>query len=344
MKKNESKNNRKRRRILLAFIMILFTGIILTASTYAWFTANRTVKVESVDVTVTTSTGLQISADATNWKSVVTNADITGAKWLGVTNQLPNGTGGVMAPVSTAGETDSKTGFMNMYKGTIVTNKSTGNNILTTAKSTETNSTTTGETGDFVAFDLFFQSNEAHDIYLTSNSSVKATAEKTDSGIQNAARVAFITEGNVPYGSAASAAQALKKPGTPYIWEPNYDVHTASGIDNARNTYGITTTATGGAKLAYNGVKTTIAESAEQALNSKNEKYFTAMKTNGSPADGIPTTAYLNAFHIDEGVTKVRIYMWVEGQDVDCEDKASGGSLSYNLSFSIDSEAPKANG
>ena len=37
MKKNESKNNRKRRRILLAFIMILFTGIILTASTYAWF-------------------------------------------------------------------------------------------------------------------------------------------------------------------------------------------------------------------------------------------------------------------------------------------------------------------
>lgn len=336
MKKSESKNNRKRRRILLAFIMILFTGIILTASTYAWFTANRTVKVESVDVTVTTSTGLQISTDATNWKSVVTNTDITGANWSGVTNQLPNGTGGVMAPVSTAGETDSATGFMNMYKGTIVTNKSTGNNILTATKSTETNSTTTG---DFVAFDLFFQSNEAHDIYLTSNSSVTATATATDSGIQNAARVAFITEGNVAYGSAASAAQALKTPGTPYIWEPNYDVHTASGIDNARNTYGITTTATGGTKLSYSGVKTAIAESAAQALNSKDETYFTAMKTNGSLAAGIPTTAYLNAFHIDEGVTKVRVYMWVEGQDVDCEDKASGGSLSYNLSFSIDSKA-----
>ena len=28
--------------------------------------------------------------------------------------------------------------------------------------------------------------------------------------------------------------------------------------------------------------------------------------------------------------------MWVEGQDVDCEDKASGGSLSFNLAFSID--------
>ena len=26
--------------------------------------------------------------------------------------------------------------------------------------------------------------------------------------------------------------------------------------------------------------------------------------------------------------------MWVEGQDVDCEDNASGGSLSYNLQFS----------
>ena len=40
--------------------------------------------------------------------------------------------------------------------------------------------------------------------------------------------------------------------------------------------------------------------------------------------------------YIKEGITKVRVYMWVEGQDVDCEDKASGGSLSFNLAFSID--------
>ena len=76
MKKSEVKQNRKRRRILIAFIMVLFTGIILTASTYAWFTANRTVTVSSIDVNVSTSTGLQISTDATSWKSLITNDDI----------------------------------------------------------------------------------------------------------------------------------------------------------------------------------------------------------------------------------------------------------------------------
>ncbi len=117
-----------------------------------------------------------------------------------------------------------------------------------------------GTTGDFVAFDLFFQSNEAHQIYLTEGSSVAATAGGTDSGIQNAARVAFVVEGNVAYGSEPATAQALKNAQTPYIWEPNYDVHTASGIDNARNTYQLTTTAEGAGKISYVGVKSNIAK------------------------------------------------------------------------------------
>lgn len=333
MKKSEAKQNRKRRRILIAFIMVLFTGIILTASTYAWFTANRTVTVSSIDVNVTTSTGLQISTDATNWKSLITNDDIHKAAWAGVTNQLPTkGLNGIMAPISTIGETDGTTGFMKMYKGTIVTNTDTGNNILTAEKSTEKQ----GTTGDFVAFDLFFQSNEAHKIYLTKESNVAATANGTDSGIQNAARVAFVVEGNVAYGSEPATAQALKEAQTPYIWEPNYDVHTAAGVDNARNTYQLTTTTAGAGKLAYVGVKSNITKDNNILLNSKDTKYFADVTTHESPKSGIPDDARLNAFDIKEGITKVRVYMWVEGQDVDCEDKASGGSLSFNLAFSID--------
>lgn len=333
MKKSEVKQNRKRRRILIAFIMVLFTGIVLTASTYAWFTANRTVTVSSIDVNVTTSTGLQISTDATSWKSLITNDDIHNASWAGVTNQLPTtGLNGIMAPISTVGETDGTTGFMNMYKGTIVTNTGTGNNILTAEKSTEKN----GVSGDFVAFDLFFQSNEAHKIYLTEGSSVAATANGTNSGIQNAARVAFVVEGNVAYGSEPATAQALKEAQTPYIWEPNFDVHTAAGVDNARNTYQLTTTADGAGKLAYVGVKSNITKDNNILLNSKDTKYFADVTTHESPKSGIPAAARMNAFDIKEGITKVRVYMWVEGQDVDCEDKASGGSLSFNLAFSID--------
>ena len=33
------------------------------------------------------------------------------------------------------------------------------------------------------------------------------------------------------------------------------------------------------------------------------------------------------------GVSKIRIYMWVEGQDVDCENSASGSDISFNVEF-----------
>lgn len=331
MTKSSSKKNRKKRKILLALIMILFVGIVLTASTYAWFTANRTVSVESIDVQVSTSQGLQISTDASNWKSIVTNTDITGASWTGCTNQVPSGTN-VASPVSTIGTVDSN-GMMEMYKGTI--DGTSGTNYLVTEKSTETR----GTAGDFVVFDLFFQSSQAQTVYLTSNSSV--IAKGTSTGIENAARVAFIVEGSAAYGSLPSVAQGLKgnASSTKWIWEPNYDVHTASGVSNALNVYGTTVGQTGGSKLAYNGVKAPIAAANNIPLNSTDTNYFGPVTTVGSTVAGIPTTSYLNAFDVAEGVTKVRIYMWIEGQDVDCEDHASGGSLTYSLQFSIDSSA-----
>ena len=38
---------------------------------------------------------------------------------------------------------------------------------------------------------------------------------------------------------------------------------------------------------------------------------------------------------LSRGVTKIRIYMWVEGQDVDCENNASGGAIQFNLGLTI---------
>ena len=335
MTKKEAKRDRRRRKILLAIIMIMFTAVVLSASTYAWFTANRSVTVEKIDVTVSTSTGLQISVDAANWKSVVTNADIIGASWSGVANQLPTGTN-VLAPVSTIGEidiTDGATkGFMKMFKGTIDSNTS-GDNILIAERSTEAK----GTSGDFVAFDLFFQSTVAQTVYLTSNSKVIAIGDST--GIENAARVALIRAGDVPSGSTAASAQAIKATtaSPKLLWEPNYDVHTPTGVANALNVYGKTVGQTGAAKMAYNGVKAPIAKANAIELDSADTNYFGAVTTTGSLASGIPTNAYINAFDAAAGITKVRVYMWIEGQDVDCEDHASGGSLSYNLQFSIDS-------
>ena len=221
---------------------------------------------------------------------------------------------------------------MDMYKGTIETGTG-GVNILVAEKSTETN----GTSGDFVAFDLFFQSSTSQTVYLTSNSNV--IAKGTSTGIENSARVAFIKEGSVAYTATPAQAQAIRGEESKWIWEPNYDVHTASGVSNALNVYGITVGQTGGSKLAYKGVRAPIASANNIPINSTNGTYFSDVTTIGSLASGIPSSSYLNAFDLPEGVTKIRFYMWIEGQDVDCEDRASGGQLTFNLQFSIDPSA-----
>ena len=336
MEKRNSKKRKKSKKIFIAILMILFTGVILTASTYAWFTANKTVTVSEIDVNVTTSEGLQISTDASTWKTVISNDDITGVTYPGNTNQLPKETA-TIKPTSTIGEIDGTTGFMKMFVGTVESNDA-GNYILTATKSLETKSTTTG---DFVVFDLFFQTNAAATIYLTSSSSVKAS--KTATGIQNAARVGFVVQGHAAAGTDADTIRALKNDGTgsvkAIIWEPNNDVHTAAAVKHAFDVYKINTQQEGAPKLAYKGVKANINKAANIPLNPDDASgaadYFADVTPNiSTTADGIPTGKYERVFDLESGVTKVRIYMWVEGQDVDCEDNASGGAVAYNLQFS----------
>lgn len=222
-----------------------------------------------------------------------------------------------------------------MYKGEIGSDE-TGAYTLSTAKSTETN----GTSGDFIAFDLFFQVKEETQIYLTSTSSVKAL--DTSTGIENAARVAFMPQGTMATGSDLSAIQAQKAADNTgfVLWEPNYDVHTNAAVANASSNYGLSATTTGASILDYYGVKTDIASNLNVPLNDKSSDYFAKMTpTITTTAAGIPSTAYEQVFKLGAGITKMRIYMWVEGQDVDCENNASGGSLSYNLQFSTLSQA-----
>lgn len=330
MEKRNSKKRKKSKKIFIAILMILFTGVILTASTYAWFTANKTVTVSQIDVNVTTSEGLQISADAVNWKTVISNDDITGVTYSGNKNQLPKETA-TIKPTSTIGEIDTATGFMKMFVGTVESNDA-GNYILTAQQSTETKSTTSG---DFVVFDLFFQTNAAATIYLTSNSTVGSVGAAT--GIQNASRVGFVVQGHAAAGTDAATIRALKSDGTvpAVIWEPNNDVHTAAAVKHAADVYKISTQQTGASQLAYKGVKKDISKTANVLLKSTETEYFADVTPNiSTTVAGIPTTKYERVFDLEAGVTKVRIYMWVEGQDVDCEDNASGGSVSYNLQFS----------
>lgn len=231
-----------------------------------------------------------------------------------------------------------------MYYGVVETSDTVANNgeyILTATKTTEIDNAVRTEgdtdTAKFIAFDLFFKVNAATPIYLQAGSGVTSADEK-DNGIKNASRIAFVKLGETADGSALNTIQALNAgaASTVTVWEPNFDVHTDAGVANAKDVYGITTTAANGALVPYAGIKGAITKAEDillgEATQEKHEDKFTTVTPGKTSTAAFP--ANIELMTLNKGITKVRIYMWVEGQDVDCENNASGGNINFDLKIS----------
>lgn len=340
MEKQIKRKENKKEKYASMLLLLFLTVVMLVTATYAWFTSNKTVTISTLDVNVEATSGLQISADGFNWKSVLTNADLAGAhlagpgSYLGSTNQIPL----VMEPVSTAGIISA--GKMNMFSGVVLDDN--GDFALSSTQLTDAR----GASGSYIVFDVFLKTEDDKDIYLSTNSGVTAKALTLDIGLKNAARIGFLlpyatTESvSVPSDSALSSIQG-QVPDKAFIWEPNFDVHTANGVAAALQVYGITTTTTGASAIPYDGVKAAIASATPIILPetnaTDNPTYFqTVNPSYKTPANYASALNYIKVFKLSRGITKVRVYMWVEGQDVDCENNASGSDLSFNIQFSIE--------
>jgi len=324
-------SNKKERRSFKSTLLLLFlTATLLVSSSYAWFTSNQTVTVGSLNVNVEAKNGLQISTDGSNWKSIIQNEDITTAHstYSASVNQVPS----ILEPVSTAGNvTDGK---LDMFYGIVGTNDD-GDYVLTTSQEEDKE----GTEGKYIAFDLFFKVEKDTPVYLSTNSGVVTKEGVASKGLENAARLAFVDQGNVASGSSLVDIQGLKSGNTAstQIWEPNYDVHTAAAVANAYDTYGLTTTVTNGSVLPYYGVHKVIEETDNVTLNAAtDEAFFTEVEPDITTVAGF--TANKEFTTLKAGVTKIRVYMWVEGQDVDCENNASGSDITFNLQITSNEE------
>ena len=331
--KTERRSHKK--KLLLLLMLLLVTGVLLGTSTYSWFTANKKVAVNDITVNVAAQNGIQISVDGTSWKSIVQTSDLLGAatKYPGAVNQIPSETSSI-APVSTVGNIDSN-GRMEMYLGDVLTNETTGEYILKSTKEEEV----AGSVGSFIAFDLFFKVDENTPVWITPDSGV--TTSGVDTGIKNATRMGFVILGNTTAGDTLGNIQGLNAgaSATKYIWEPNYDVHTAAAVNNAYDTYGLSTTQTGGSLLPYSGVKAefdavdnvSLKVPSTQTHATQYSTYFGAVTPDYTTVAAFDQNLPIWTF--TKGITQVRVYMWVEGQDVDCENSASGGNITYSLSI-----------
>lgn len=370
----------KKTRLNNLIIVLLLSALLLLMSTYAWFTANRKVRVDTIDVNVTTSGGLQISADAITWKSVITKRDISNAQvvsggtYAGATTQLPTD----MEPVSSDMTVDSA-GHLKMFFGKAAANLTEGSanyggfdltsTLQTDIKGTAaTSGDTTGKEGcKYIVFDLFLKYDSGTDspLYMTGTvqdtvnrivdtTTGTASADGDSKGLQNAARVALVKAGStVPASeSDGSQAQALSTAGGTVIsWEPYSNTHTTTGINNATSLattatpsqtwtslLGATPTATSPEVLPYDGLNSEFTDLPLGDLITGGPQ--AAKVTRVTPSVTTKSGENLN-YELTGGIAaktiqKYRVYMWVEGQDVDCENAASGSYMFYSLSFGLD--------
>ena len=336
------KNIKRKTNVKSSIMVLLLIAILLIASTYAWFTSNQTVTISSIDVNVAASKGIQISVDGIDWRTVISNEDITNAvnTYAAAVNKLPT----TMEPVSTIGEVANDR--MKMFYGTVTAN-TTGDYVLyADAENANTEDAETAVTaGKYIAFDIFLKVDEAQQhIYLTSGSDVthKAVNGSLDKGLKNSARVAFCILGNTSSDSTTQVIQGLTGGTDSYIWEPNYDVHTQAGVNAAYTFYNISTSTTNGSLIPYNGVKAEIPSANPVALASNSSDYFDAVTVDYSTVAGGSRAYDTEIFPLSAGITKIRVYMWVEGQDVDCENGASGADIRFDLGFTIDPTLPES--
>ncbi len=358
--KKRTKASQKRLNNLL--VVLLLVAAFLIISTYAWFTANRTVNVDDITVNVATSSGLQISADGIDWKTVLPYKDIQNAYKTYTTsvNQLPK----LMAPVSTVLENSE--GHLKMFYGVATSDlkedsPTYGKYLLTTTLQEDKDTFREDLLGDgqgeyapgyYMAFDLFLKDTAPIDhLYFggtvweydesedEGGKHVEATAKK---GLENAARIAMIQSSTNSDVDDVDGIQGLSTAsGKVFMWEPNYDTHTKKGYDNGKALGWIDTDVT--TAIDYSGVKAEIPEGSgielSEATATKNAEKFdeineetgaTIFKTRKTEKASL----YLGA--VGAGVTKYRFYLWIEGQDIDCENNASGTNLEYNFKFSLD--------
>lgn len=370
-----SKRSRKSKRKLNSLLwMLLLTAILVVSSTYAWFSANTVVTISNIHAKVSAAEGLQVSLDGEKWGanldlSVANGETVPGA--LSALDGINNYTWPLeLRPVSTDGH-HANSGDVIFYAGDVSADGS-----YLTGPATDTtnyisfdlyfkNASSQVESGDVL------QLNTGTLLNITDSSLAGLT------GLEYSARVGMLIYDSQEAMTADAADVRDLAAGTSpktVIWEPNYNSHIAEVIANDNRISALYTVSetTGLPERNANpdfvtlGLKsittTTISDvtavhginalTADGNANLQAQKTMQTSNRIQSPtplqgvtfatADGAGESSELSTIYLPaNSIVKTRVYIWLEGQDPDCNDTASTGqALDFVLSFTKPSVTP----
>jgi len=297
------RKNAKTVSILLSVAIMFATVFAIISVTYSWFNKITATNITSINMTTSDSEGILLSGNGLNWSpTLTTDGSIASIDINEEVNITSISTGGTVV-----------NGSLQFYKVDFVTN-SFASTLLT-------------EPTLYYVFDMYVlnQDTTYKKLTLGKNSTVVGTNDK---GLEFSARVAFLN-----LGHSSNMLDAIELDGTgvssvDYIWEPNstsrhdkLDMYQSSYIDEG--------------KLSYKGLNV-----ATSSLTLENSVIIDALGTPEQEVVNITTYDPIKAGDLDDitllaadSITKLRVYVWSEGQDIDNVNSISGGTADLNLSF-----------
>ena len=338
------RSRKSKRKTNSLFMMLLLTAVFMIVSTYAWFSANREVTITGITAKVSAAEGLQISLDAENWGSSVevTQAALT-ALGTSVNNFVwPS----ELVPVSTDGTINGAN--VKFQYGDINAEGNILNSIVDAPASG----------GKYISFDIYLKnssSNTAGDkLQLNTTSYVQihtkqsgeddSYAGQAETGLENCVRAGILLYSTKNTFTTAASTIRSSAAGTPLfsVWEPNYKSHIAEVVTNDSTrvptsaaeftTWAMMPASVGKNIKGVNGTTATGIEVDEHGEGSTEGTYMAQPTTLHSDAGTV--TAITDMLAVDgttqlmlgqNSVMKARVYIWLEGQDPDCNDTASTG-------------------
>lgn len=326
MKQVKSKN------FNLMLLVTFFLGVLLIFSAYAWFYASLDVQVKFVNLVVSKKNGLFISLDGIEFDSsvqiskenLINNLRTT---YPGNTSQWASYG---LYPISSNGIPNSDTEEFEMYFANNFdvdqVNKKT---YLSTRKNVEKGAS---DQKNYIAFDLFLKnitgSPVSDNLYIDEGTNIIIDDGETEQikGLVNSARIGLVKVGSVSNNATVNEIQNIECNNNcqMVIYEPNSTKHTELSIQRAKK-YDINlidgqyfpTHAIVGEMDFYD-----ISEVAKGKINDDFKLQITRVDIDRP------------IFEIPDGITKIRVYVWLEGQDIDSlETRSEGADVSVLINL-----------
>lgn len=303
------KKTMKKRAFISAIAMLIVSAIVLTSSTFAWFSMAKQVEVETMQLNITSPEGIQISANTSAFTTSLTMADFDGTsatRFVADPGNNSNHFPDVLSPSSSSFQVTARN-LPKFYSGSI----NDQNKITITP--------VTDETGGYVVFDLFVKLGSDAAVYW--GESTITCADNPD--VPTAMRIAMVNCGASTDKTAVmtilSGIQANGNNNTIVAYEVDAKNHTeASGAADGTAVETRPMNQNGNNLTPVSG--TTILSLGTSAVNCP---HFT-----NDQQDSV----YFNG---KQGINRIRVYIWMEGQDIDCANDVAGSQIEVNLKLHI---------